>query len=158
MHDLVKKTDDELEVGPSRLTNLKFSPQGNAFAATTDGGSGGVTVSYRTVNFPIIDLSDSLLSIQIPKHTKITADFGSELIFTEKEKIKLDIGEFEAFKIVTKSKFEGSTIKNDKFSGTDISELWVGNIKEKLVLLKIKYNNSFKEYFNLELDSLPNSN
>ena len=91
MHDLVKKTDDELEVGPSRLTNLKFSPQGNAFAATTDGGSGGVTVSYRTVNFPIIDLSDSLLSIQIPKHTKITADFGSELIFTEKEKIVANV-------------------------------------------------------------------
>ena len=114
---------------------------------------------------PPIKLFDKNIKIndQWVNKFKVTGeDFSSnsiqEVKVEKQEKIKLDIGEFEAFKIVTKSKFEGSTIKNDKFSGTDISELWVGNIKEKLVLLKVKYNNSFKEYWNLELDSLPHSN
>lgn len=85
LHDLIKRTDDDLYVGPSQLTKLKFSPQGNAFAATTT-GSNGVSVSYRTINFPLTDVSDSLFSIEVPKNTKITADFGSELIFTSKSK------------------------------------------------------------------------
>jgi hypothetical protein len=81
-----------------------------------------------------------------------------EVKVEKQEKLKLDVGEFEAFKIVTKAKFEGTTIKNEKFSGTDLSELWVGNIMGKLVLLRVKYSNSFKEYWNLELDSLPSFN
>lgn len=91
---------------------------------------------------------------------KVTAEeFVSNVIqevkVEKQEKIKLKIGEFETFKIVAKGKINGSTVRNEKFSGTESFEIWVANINNKLAIVKLEYSNSFKEKWTAELDVLP---
>lgn len=79
--DLIKGVEEVLPAEQSTLTKLKFSPQGNALAMTTN-GSNGLSVAYQTMNFPQMDMSDEPFTIALPAHKKIVANFGSELIYT----------------------------------------------------------------------------
>jgi len=80
-----------------------------------------------------------------------------EVKVEKQERIKISLGEFDTIKVVAKGKFTGRTNRNESFSGSDINEIWVGNINKKLVMIKTEYSNSFKEKWSAELDSLPKS-
>jgi hypothetical protein len=120
------------------------------------------SVGQKCVFDPAVKLFDKniKLSDQWVNKFKVTGeDFVSnvsqEVKVTKQEKVTLKFGEFDAYKIETKGKFNGSTSTNQNFSGTESSELWVASINNKMTLIKINYNNSFRDKFSAELDSLP---
>lgn len=80
-----------------------------------------------------------------------TSDLTQELKVLKQEKIRIQLGEFDTFKVVAKGKFKGVTTKGDKFSGTETLEFWVGNVSDKLVLLKVNFGNSFQDKWTIEL-------
>jgi hypothetical protein len=89
------------------------------------------------------------------KGEEFTSNVTQEVKVEKQEKIKINLGEFDTIKVVAKGKFNGSTIRNETYSGSDIHEMWIGNINEKLVLIKAEYSNSFREKWTAELDALP---
>jgi hypothetical protein len=91
---------------------------------------------------------------------KVTAeDFVSnvtqEVKVIKQEKVSLKFGDFDAYKIEMKSKFNGTTSKGQSFNGTDAAEFWVAAVDNKMTLVKMNYSNSFKDKFSAELDSQP---
>ena len=80
-----------------------------------------------------------------------SSDAAQEVKVTKQEKIKIQIGEFDAFKIVAKAKFKGATTKGETFSGNETIDLWVGNVSNKTVLLKMNFSNSFQDRWSIEL-------
>jgi len=82
-YDMITGKANKLFVGQSSLTYLAYSPQGSAFAAATNGVSGGATVSYRTYSNAVSDINDAPFKVLIPKSEIKTADFGEELIYTD---------------------------------------------------------------------------
>lgn len=81
-YDMITGKSNKLFVGQSSLTYLAYSPQGSAFAASTNGLQGGATVSYRTYSNAVSDINDSSFKVLIPKSIIKVADFGEELIYT----------------------------------------------------------------------------
>ena len=80
-----------------------------------------------------------------------TSDLTQEVKVIKQERLRIGIGEFDALKVVAKGKFKGVTTKGDKFSATETLELWVGNVRNKVVSLKINYSNSLQEKWSTEL-------
>ena len=80
-----------------------------------------------------------------------SSDAAQEVKVTKQEKITIQIDEFDAFKIVAKAKFKGATTKGETFSGNETIDLWVGNVSNKTVLLKMNFSNSFQEKWSIEL-------
>jgi hypothetical protein len=80
-----------------------------------------------------------------------SSDTTQEVKVIRQEKVRLQIGDFDSFKVVTKAKFKGTTKKGDKFNGTETLEFWVGVVNKKLVLLKLNFSNSFQDKWAIEL-------
>jgi hypothetical protein len=80
-----------------------------------------------------------------------TSDLAQEIKVIKQEKIRIQIGDFDTFKVVAKGKFRGTNTKGEKFSGTETLELWVGSIGNKLVVLKTNFSNSFYDRWSTEL-------
>jgi len=93
-------------------------------------------------------------SIKVTGQTFIS-DVSQDVKVVKQEKVRIPLGEFDSFKVVAKGKFKGVTTKGDKFSGTETSELWVGNVSDKLVVLKANYANSFQDKWAIELSRGP---
>jgi hypothetical protein len=119
-------------------------------------------VAQKCIFDPAVKLFDKNIKLndQWTNKFKVTGeDFVSnvsqEVKVTKQEKVNLKFGEFDAYKIETKGKFNGSTSMNQTYSGTESSELWVAAINNKMTLIKVTYSNSFKDKFSAELDSPP---
>lgn len=71
------------------------------------------------------------------------------------EKIKIQAGEFDAFKVYTTGSIKAKLANGDTYTGTLWMSTWFGVANNRLVLLKREYKNTFKQSFTQELAKLP---
>ena len=74
------------------------------------------------------------------------------------EKIKIQAGEFDTFKVYTTGSIKAKLAKGDVYTGSLRMSTWFGVANNRLVLLKREYTNTFKSSFTQELAKLPELN
>lgn len=93
----------------------------------------------------------TLVSLQ----TKTLAEEVLESRVEKFEKIKIQAGDFDAFKVYTTGSIKAKLATGEVYKGTLKMFTWFGVANNRLVLLKREYKNSFNSTFSQELAKLP---
>jgi hypothetical protein len=84
-----------------------------------------------------------------------TSQVTQERVVEKVEKIRVPAGEFEAFRVAFKGRFQGTDSQGKGFNGKEDGTDWIAQLPGgKLNWVKIVYRNSFGDRFTRELTSV----